>query len=119
MKSALATVMVSDMERSIAFYGATLGLEKLVAHPGWAEFAAQDGFRVALHDARPGTELPPKGGISVGFGVDDIDATRAKLEGAGVAFFGPTIDSGPVRLAFFGDPDGYPLYLAQETTPPA
>ena len=33
------------------------------------------------------------------------------LKGKGVAFKGNILEDGPVRLAFFGDPDGNPFYL--------
>lgn len=114
MRSAIATVMVSDMDRSASFYGETLGLTERERVPGWAEYVTTNGqFVVALHTARPGTPLPPQGGITVGFGVADVNAERARLEAAGVPFHGPTVDNPPVRLAFFADPDGYPLYLVE------
>jgi len=116
LKSAIATVMVSDMDRAARFYREVLGLrEKVRFGNEWAEYTTPDGFIIGLHPARPGTPLPPQGGISVGFGVDDIDAERARLEEQGVKFFGPTVDSPPVRLAFFADADGYPLYLSSST----
>lgn len=114
LRAALATVMVSDFEAAVRFYRDVLGLEEKVRHGNhWAEYATPDGFRVALHEAREGTPLPPSGGVSVGFDVADIDLARAELESRGVKFEGPTITSPPVRLAFFVDPDGYPLYLSQ------
>ena len=48
------------------------------------------------------------------WGVADIDAARASLEGKGVRFDGETQDvSGMVKLAMFYDPDGNPFMLAQ------
>jgi len=105
--------MVSDFETSCAFYRDTLGLSERSRVDGWAEYSSPDGFVVGVHTARPDTPLPPEGGVSIGFGVEDIEAVKASLEASGIGFHGPIVDSPPIRLAFFVDPDGYPLYIAQ------
>lgn len=117
LRAAIATVMVSDFEASVRFYRDTLGLEQKVRHgDDWAEYQTPDGFVIALHGAREGAPPPPppRGGISVGFDVADIEAARATLEQRGVVFRGPTVDSPPVKLAFFADPDGHALYLSEQ-----
>ncbi len=114
MKSAHATVWVSQFDQSLVFYRDTLGLALGLCVPGhWAELTTPDGFTVALHPADPSRETASPLGISIGFGVDDLDAKREALEGLGVRFSGPTVDTPPVRLAYFSDPDGYPLYLSE------
>jgi len=49
--------------------------------------------------------------------VADVAATRGKLEAAGVAFHGETIDSGVCHMAIFSDPDGNTLMLHHRYAP--
>jgi predicted enzyme related to lactoylglutathione lyase len=59
-------------------------------------------------------EVHAKGGATLTFGVDDIDAARARLESLDVTFDGETSNVGEmVRLATFYDPDGNTYMLAQ------
>ncbi len=111
-----ATIYVSDMQRAVDFYQGTLGLE-LVFRAGdhWAEIDAGAGLRLGLHPASgrgpaPGTP----GGITVGLGVDEpIAQVVAALKERGVDIGDPVVDEGGLALAFFTDPDGNPLYLAE------
>ena len=55
-----------------------------------------------------------KGGATLVFGVDDVEATRARLESQNVKFDGETITHpGLVILATFFDPDGHKYMLSQ------
>jgi len=107
------TVIISDMERAIKFYERTLGL-KLKTRYG-QEFAQLEapGATIALH---PSVKDGPRPGnsesLSIGFAVGDLDSAMAELEGKGVKFT-RVVDDAQVRLAFFTDPDGNPLYLSQ------
>jgi catechol 2,3-dioxygenase-like lactoylglutathione lyase family enzyme len=111
-----ATIYVSDLQRAVEFYRDTLELD-LVLRAGdqWAEFDAGHGFRVGLHPVPAGGPAPGiGGGITVGLGIDEpIEEVVEKLTDRGVVFAGPVRDDGGVRLAFFTDPDGNPLYLAE------
>jgi predicted enzyme related to lactoylglutathione lyase len=49
--------------------------------------------------------------------VDDVAATRARLEAAGIRFQGETLDSGVCHMAFFSDPDGNQLMLHHRYAP--
>lgn len=73
-----------------------------------------NGLTIGLH---PATQSGPKpgtsGSISIGLEVDDLDSTVAQFKEKGVTFNGKVMEDGPVRLAFFGDPDGNAFYLAQ------
>lgn len=113
------TIYVTDMARAVGFYSQTLGL-RLVYQAGehWASFTA-GGFQIGLHPAGPRTPAPGTvGAVTVGLSVDEpIDAVVSALAARGVVFNGPVTDDGPVRLAFFADPDGNAMYLAEETTP--
>lgn len=112
-----ATVYVSDMDRAVEFYTKTLGLP--LAGRWGDEYAGIDlgkGIAIGLHPARsPHSPKPGSGGsIQIGFAVDGpLDGVVKDLQSRGVAFRGPIVDDVQVRLAFFADPDGNPLYLTE------
>lgn len=110
------TIFVSDLDRAVRFYTETLGLA--LQYRAGDEFAMIDaggGLTLGLHPAtghgpNPGTH----GSISVGLNVTQpLEAVVEALKARGVSFHGPIVDDDPVRLAFFGDPDGNDLYLCQ------
>ncbi len=113
-----ATIYVQDLDRAVGFYTNTLGL-KLQFRAGnhWAQVDAGKGMQIGLHPSGP--QSPPagkSGSISVGFLINQpLDQVVATLRSRGVVFRGPIMDDakGGIRLAFFGDPDGNDLYLAE------
>lgn len=111
-----ATVFVSDMDRAVDFYVNVLGLTlRMRAENYWAEVTAGNELVIGLHPAEDGGVRPgTAGSIQIGLGLDGSiqDAVRM-LEAKGVVFCGPIVDDGPIRLAFFQDPDGNQLYLSQ------
>lgn len=115
-----ATIYVSDMDRAVAFYTQTLGLT-LAFRAGneWADIDAGDGFKIGLHPAGEYSPTPgAPGAIQVGLGVDrPIQEVVDTLAAQGVQFHGPVLDQGYIKLAFFTDPDGNPLYLAESPGP--
>jgi catechol 2,3-dioxygenase-like lactoylglutathione lyase family enzyme len=120
IKSGSVNIYVSNIDRSIKFYTDTLGM-KLVFNAGghYAQIAAGGGLMLGLHPASPKAPKPgTHGAISIGFEPDrPIDQAVAELLNRGVAFHGPIMDDPPVRLAFFGDPDGNELYLVEYKGP--
>jgi len=113
IREANVTVMVSDMKAAIQFYTDTLGL-KLKARYG-DEFAQVEapGIIIALHPKSSGLAGQSRTeNLSIGFAVDSLEAEMNRLKGRGVRFSRVT-DDAQVRLAFFTDPDGNPLYLSQ------
>lgn len=112
-----ATVFVNDLENAVEFYGGTLGLNVTMHAPGhFAMIDAGGGFLIGLHPAGKGPTPGAKGGMQVGLTVtrpiqEVVDALKAR----GVSFSTPVIDDGPVKLAFFEDPDGNDLYLCETT----
>lgn len=114
-----ATIFVSDMDRAVAFYTETLGL-RLTFRAGdhWAGVDAGDGLHLGLHPAGERTASPgTNGAVTVGFGVDEpIEDVVSMLQERGVTFQGPVEDEGQLKLAFFTDQDGNPLYLAERGT---
>jgi predicted enzyme related to lactoylglutathione lyase len=113
------SVFVSDWPAARRFYGQTLGLPEtfVVEDAGWAEFTVVDGVVIGLN-ALNGDPHPGPGGTTIVLGVEDVDASRAELEAAGVEFVGATEEvPGMVRLAGFRDLDGNSLMLSQSLVP--
>jgi len=115
VRKANVTVMVSDFDRAVRFYTGTLGFALAKRYGDeWAEVEAH-GFTIGLHPAGPHGPRPGEGGaLSIGLDVAAIESAKAELESRGVGFDGPIKDDGAVRLAFFADPDGNPLYLCEQ-----
>jgi catechol 2,3-dioxygenase-like lactoylglutathione lyase family enzyme len=104
------------MDRAVSFYTETLGLQlNFRAGDHWASIDAGDGFQIGLHPTRPRSAAPgAAAGVSVGLAVDEsIEDVVASLRQLGVTFRGPVDDEGRVKLAYFADPDGNELYLAE------
>ena len=113
-KSGNVTVMVSDVLRSVDFYTKVLGMKtRYAADAEWAEVAMTD-LVVGLHKAGDHGPKPGQAGsMSIGFMVDKLEDTIAKLTAQGVEFAPKIAEDGPVRLAFFSDPDRNPMYLCE------
>ncbi|HEY7063162.1 MAG TPA: VOC family protein [Chloroflexota bacterium] len=107
----ILTVMVSDFDRAVRFYTETLGLTlKLSAGGAWAEIEAP-GVSIGLHAAgEHGPQPGGGGGMSLGLQVDDLEQAMETLKARGVEF-APVMPGQDIRIAFFRDPDGSPLYL--------
>jgi catechol 2,3-dioxygenase-like lactoylglutathione lyase family enzyme len=110
------TIYVRDIDVSIRFYTDSLGLSlRMRAGDDWAEIDAGPGLVLGLHPAAPHTPPPgTRGSLAIGFNVtESIEVVVRKLTARGVTFHGPIVDDEHVKLAFFADPDGNSLYLAQ------
>lgn len=113
-------VVVSDMQRSVAFYRDKLGIPLKFESPDWTEFAT-GSTTLALHGggvAGPPPQGDPSkiaGACSIGFNVDDVDKTYQDLQAKGVRFvMAPTQREGEgIKLAVAIDPDGLPVSFAQ------
>jgi predicted enzyme related to lactoylglutathione lyase len=109
-----ATIIVSDMDRSIQFYTDTLGL-KLTNRFGydWATVSAGEGLTIGIHPASakypsPGT----KGAIILGLDIDvPVEEAVRKLAQHGVSIKGSIVRSEPGNFANLEDPDGNEIYL--------
>jgi predicted enzyme related to lactoylglutathione lyase len=110
-------VFTQDLERSIKFYGETLGLKRNErAHPEWPEFETGNLTLSLITPEKTGVEFAPSKG-SIALRVPDVEAARRKLEEADVDFFGEVYDSGVCHMAFFSDPDGNALMLHRRYAP--
>jgi predicted enzyme related to lactoylglutathione lyase len=109
MIKGIATIWlpVTDMNRAVAFYRDSLGLE-VIDHDGdWSEVTAGDQ-RIGLN----ANESPAgDGGAVIAFAVDDLDATVEELTGKGVAFTDETSEHPWGKIAPFRDPEGNDLQL--------
>ncbi len=111
----MVTVYVTDVDRSVDFYTETLGLELAYrGGPGWAVVRAPDGFALGLHDAMGEAPVGASGSATPGFHVEgDLEEVVDELRGRGVEFVGEITEDTAVPLAYFEDPDGNRMYLAE------
>jgi catechol 2,3-dioxygenase-like lactoylglutathione lyase family enzyme len=115
MKFDHLSIPVSNVDRSRAWYVATLGLKVEFEVPERRSVALQDsdGFAIFLQEI-PSAVDP--NGCALWFQVTDVDATFADWSARGVSFA-----HGP-RKSFWGygvelvDPDGYCIRLWDEQT---
>lgn len=104
-------VLVSDMDRSVAFYRDTLHLAPITVSEHWSEFQA-GAITIALHPGRTGTAGGRENGTDAGtltitLTASDIDAACAALRVQGVSVDGPRLLEGmEAPIATFSDPDG-------------
>jgi CreA protein len=107
------SVNVSDLDRSIGWWGEMLGFEPtyVMKEYGWCELAtSNDGVGLGLGQV----EEVKVGGTTPTFGVVDIESARGHMEARGAKFDGDTYEiEGQVKLCTFYDPDGNPFMLAQ------
>jgi catechol 2,3-dioxygenase-like lactoylglutathione lyase family enzyme len=105
---------VGDLDRSRAWYVATLGLKVEFEVPDRRTAALQDGEGFALFLQEKPSVAP--NGVALWFQVDDVDAIFAAWTARGVSFV-----HGP-KKTFWGygaelaDPDGYLVRLWDERT---
>ncbi len=115
----VATIPVTDLERSAAFYRDTLGLPVLWESPASVRLDAGGGSQLSIF--RRGPSVADH--TLAHFEVADIEAAVAELESKGVAFIdytegplqttGHIAPLGPARGAWFRDPDGNTIGLRQ------
>ena len=115
LRGGVVTLYVSDMDRSVRFYQETLGFTLNERHGNhWASLTGGPGLTIGLHPSTPEVPAGRPGSIALGLYVDGpiADAVQ-RLTARGVRFTGPVIDDKALSLAFFTDPDGNPLYIAE------
>jgi catechol 2,3-dioxygenase-like lactoylglutathione lyase family enzyme len=114
-------VPTRDHDRAVAFYGETLGLERLKRwgdkpatefQAGNLTLAVMDPSAFDLPEARPNS-------VPIALQVGDVEGARTRLEAMGVRFHVDMLDSGVCHQAIFSDPDGNPLILHHRYAPPA
>jgi catechol 2,3-dioxygenase-like lactoylglutathione lyase family enzyme len=111
-------VPTQDLDRALAFYGETLGLEKNPnTGPTWHEFETGNVTLAIVQPESIGVPFAPLPFGAIAIRVPDVESAKAKLEGAGVEFRGEIWDSGVCNGAAFFDPDGNGLLLHHRYAP--
>ncbi len=111
-------VPTTDLDRTVEFYGTTLGLRRSAYRPdrNYAEFEPGNVTLSIYNPKLMGMEHHVNHN-AIALHVDDIEDARARLEQAGVEFQGDTFDTGVCHMAFFADPDGNALMLHHRYAP--
>ncbi len=106
---------VTDLDRSIAWYRDVLGFDLLyrLDDNAWCELkTGVERVNVGLSQVE---EAGGRGGATLTFGVEDIEAAKAELDSRSVRQDGPIRDiPGLVRLLTFYDPDDNALMLYED-----
>ena len=119
------SVLVDDQAKALRFYTEVLGFVKKVEVPmgevSWLTVVAPDdpdGVQLVLEPdghraARPFKQALVADGIPyTSFGVDDVHAEFARLQGLGVVFTQPPVQMGPVTTAVLDDTCGNLIHIA-------
>jgi|SRR5215467_13978055 len=113
LKKANVTLIVSDIEKSIKFYAEKLGFNLASRYQNlWAELEMK-GLIIGLHPQESGLKVSNAESIFIGFSVDNLDSAIRDLKNKGVEIGSKIVEDGPLRIAYFTDPDGYKLYLEE------
>ncbi len=110
-------ISVTDVERSVAFYRDTLGLQHLFTVPG-QPMAFFDVGGVRLYLGVPEDEAYRSHPVLY-YAVDDVDAAYAAVLQRGAASLSVPHrvhrdDDGELWMAFVADPDGTPVGLSEQ-----
>jgi predicted enzyme related to lactoylglutathione lyase len=103
-------LLAQDMERAVAFYTETFGLEKSFVSPWWSELVFGDAI-IALHGGGEGESNVT--GLSLQ--VDDAEAACDDIQAAGGTVVETPVqrEGEPIKLGRFTDPEGNLVMLTQ------
>ena len=114
-----ATLAVKDINKGKEFYGGTLGLEQTDENPGGVTYTCGSGKLFVYESPTAGTNQATCASFEVG----DVEAVAADLKAKGVSFEqydmpGGTREGdihimGPMKSAWFRDPDGNILNIGK------
>jgi len=126
MRIVVTSVFVENQEKALGFYTEVLGFQKKSDVPvgefRWLTVVSPeepDGVELLLepsdHPAvKPFKQALVEDGIPfTSFGVEDVEAEHARLEGLGVKFTQPPTAFGDVTTAVFDDTCGNLIQIAQ------
>jgi len=113
------SIPTRDVERSVAFYGETLGLRRSVYRPEnhFAEFETGTVTLDVIDPVKMGIGSFQATAVPIALHVENVAAARSALEERGVEFAGDIFDTGVCHMAFFSDPDGNALMLHHRYAP--
>ena len=113
-------VPTRDFEKSEAFYGDVLGLER---SKRWGDMPAREfetgSLTIAVMQSDAFGLDFERHSHPIALHVADVHEARKELEAKGVEFQGDVVDSGVCHMAYFKDPDGNALMLHHRYAPPA
>lgn len=118
MKFLWTTIDVLDLDESVRFYQEIVGLS--VAHTVEGDatniaFMGDGETKVELITHRGVVPQAVGGGISIGFGVDDLDEKIAFLKEKGIAITaGPFSPNPTIRFCYVDDPNGVRVQFVEE-----
>ena len=108
----MANIQTGELEKAEAFYGGILGLERLMDHGWFRTYGADETMRVQISFGAQGGSDTAVPDLSIE--VDDVDATLARFQRAGVdILYGPVDEPWGVRRFFVHDPFGKLLNILQ------
>jgi catechol 2,3-dioxygenase-like lactoylglutathione lyase family enzyme len=127
MRIVVTSVLVDDQEKALKFYTDALGFVKKMdidlGEARWLTVVSPedpDGTELLLEpDSHPAAgpfkaALVEDGIPATSFGVTDVQAEFARLQGLGVQFTQPPTAMGPVTTAVFDDTCGNLIQIAQQ-----
>jgi predicted enzyme related to lactoylglutathione lyase len=107
------TIMVSSMDRALAFYEKILGLDLKGKYGSKYAEVQVNGFIIGLHLRNYESSASLSNNLFVGFMVENLENSVANLKSKGVEFSTEIEEGVAGKFAYFADPDGNPLYLWQ------
>ena len=115
-----ATLAVKDLATAKQFYGTTLGLQQVDENPGGVAYQSGTGRLFVYQAPTAGTNQA----TSASWEVANIEATVADLKDKGIIFEqyeipgatrqGDILVMGPMKAAWFKDPDGNILSVGSD-----
>ncbi len=96
----------TQFEEMVKFFRDVMGMQPIRDDPELAGFQLTNGTQVELYRPEEAFHAFFTTGPVVAFWVDDVDAARATMEAAGIAFIGPIQRAGKTRWNHFRAPDG-------------
>ncbi|MGO9933759.1 MAG: VOC family protein [Steroidobacteraceae bacterium] len=108
------TLMVPDIDASVRFYTETLGLRLKTRYGNEFAVIEAPGLTIGLHPL-PSAQAPAAHSMSIGLGVESLEATMKELSARGVRFIGAIVEDPPIRVVYFAGPGGTPLYLCEQS----
>jgi lactoylglutathione lyase len=110
-------LLVSDMKKSIKFYGNVLGMELKQHHSrDWVEFAKEGNTVLALHPIKKTSKKRPikkNNSMLLGFNISDIESVCGDLKKKKVKFYKKLTQEHFGKHAIIQDPDGHLISLAE------
>jgi catechol-2,3-dioxygenase len=108
-------VVAEDLQAQRRFYRDVMGLREIEAEDDYVQFDMGDGRLFELLARDPATPEYAERRYQVGFEVDDIEAARARLVGAGLEQISE-VGGGPGSVnswVYFRDPEGNVFEITQ------